>query len=144
MFDESLEDDKERKLAEQARLLYPIIIEFISTKQIMGQIESQGIAKPSQAYKLIQETEKIYGRVRQVTKDGRRSLLVEIIMEALYEAKEAKDYKAVDRLVDKLAKLDGLYEAQGHMTTIYNNLTMAPIQISDEAPKDVIDLEINE
>lgn len=134
-----LEDAQLIKLCNAARLIYPLMVEEITTKSIVERLVGENICGPGQAYKMIRETEKIYGRVRQNSQDGLRAILVENALQALKDARDEKDYRGVAGLIDKIAKLEGLYTEQGKVQEVYQQLTLMPIQVT--ADPQVIEME---
>lgn len=134
-----LTDPQHIQLMEAAKHIYPLMVEELTTKSIVERLVSEKICGPGQAYRMIRETERIYGRVRQNSQDGLRAILVENALQSLKDARAEKDYRGVASLIDKIAKLEGLYTEQGKVQEVYKTLTLMPIQVTSD-PK-VIEIE---
>ena len=125
-----IEDVKIRKEAQILRTVWPIITSEISWSNIVKKIVDLGICKENKAIYYVRMAEKVYGRVREADKAGRRAVLVEICLDALKVAKDDGDYKSVDRLVDKIAKLEGVYQTEDNFGNIYKDLQLTQIILS--------------
>lgn len=134
-----LEDPQHIRLCEAAQLIYPLMVEELTTKAIVERLLADKICGPGTAYRMIRETERIYGRVRQNSQDGLRSILVENALQSLRDARDAKDYRGVASLLDKIAKLEGLYTEQGKVQEVYKTLTLMPIHVTSNP--EVIEIE---
>lgn len=125
----------DRALAKAAAKVYPILVEQMTMKDSIAKLIELGLSRnETHAVKLIHDTEKIYGRVYESDRSGRKSILMEIAWDALREAKEkAKDtgnYNPVEKLIDRIAKLGGFYETAENITQIYQQLTLPTPNIS--------------
>lgn len=131
--DTELTDVHERRLRQMAVHVYPLLISEVSISAVSAKMVELGlITSRGKAYNIITEVERIYGRVREVSKESRRAVLVEILAEALGEAKKKKDFRAVARIADRIAKLEGLYMEEGNMVNVYQELVLpAPLLTSD-------------
>lgn len=126
---------EDRKIAQEAQVIkqiWPIIIEEISWKAIVEKIDDLNICKRAKCVYYVRLAEKVYGRVREADKLGRRAILVEIALTALKKAHDAGDYKAVDRLIDKVAKLEGVYQTEDNTNTLYQTLILPEVNLSSD------------
>lgn len=135
--DVELEDSKLLKRAKIIQHVWPILVEEISTKATIKRLIDQRIAKgPRQATKMIQDTEIVYGRVAEADRKGAKAILVEITKEALREsrvkARDTGNWAPVERLIDKLAKLQGLYEEKDNLVKVYQELRLPELTVSSD------------
>ena len=131
IFGKPLENQVHQELLAKARQIWPIICEELTTKAIVAKIVKLEIAKSRQAHNLVMETEKIFGRARRNNKEGRIAMLIEIAMRTMKDAREAGKYEVVDRLIDRIAKLENLYERDTGLGNVYQTLILQPIQLTD-------------
>lgn len=118
--------------AQNVRIIYPILIEFPSTRQAVNEVMAQTNLTYKQAFDLVQLTEKVYGMIRHRDKEGRKTILIDIMYEALSEARKNQDYNAVSRLGDKIAKMEGFYENSKTIMHLYKNLELPRVVVSDD------------
>lgn len=131
-------------LAKAAKAIYPILVQEMTLKDSVAHIIHVGIATNyDKAVKLVRDTEKIYGRIEKADRDGRKAILIDIAWDALKAARdkamETGNFNAVERLIDRLAKLGGFYEEGSNIKQIYQQLNL-PAPIITDDPK-VIDLD---
>lgn len=125
------------RMAKMANNIFPILCEQMAHKERVKQIQDLLEINPSRALYLIQETEKIYGRVREHNKAGRKAIMIEFMYESLANARKDKDSKAVERIAHRINMMEGFYEEQGvNITNVYQQLTLQPISVSSD-PKTV-------
>lgn len=133
LHDRELDDPDERRLRHLAVAIWPIMIDEVTTTGVCKKMVELGLAKDLRAAtKLIPDVERIYGRVKQADKDGRRAIMVEILLDALKRARDKGNFNAVQRIADRIAKLEGLYMEEGSMVNIYNELTLPAPMLTDD------------
>uniref|UniRef100_UPI00259A08DD hypothetical protein n=1 Tax=uncultured Algoriphagus sp. TaxID=417365 RepID=UPI00259A08DD len=135
--DAELEDQKLLKRATIVQVVWPILIEQMSNKAtIQAIIDAKIVKGPRMAYSAIQDTVKVYGRIEEADRKGAKAILIEITKEALREARnKARDtgnWAPVERLIDKLAKLQGLYETTDNLVKVYQELRLPDLQVSSD------------
>jgi hypothetical protein len=118
--------------AQAIRQIYPILLEFPSTRQAVDEIMAQTNLSYQKAFNMVQLTEKVYGMIRHRDKEGRKAILIDIMYESLSAAKAAGDYNAASRLGDKIAKMEGFYEQSKTIMHLYKNLDLPPVVVSDD------------
>lgn len=122
-------------LAKAAQATYPIMVEEMTQKDSVAKILSLGLASnQAKAIKLIHDTEKIYGRVYEGDRTGRKAILLEVAWEALREAREKAqetgNFSPVQKLIDQIAKLGGYYETADNIRNVYQQLVLPTPTIS--------------
>ena len=114
-------------------------------------MDAKIVRGPRQAYTAIQDTYMVYGRIEAADRKGEKAILIEITREALREsrnkARETGNWAPVERLIDKLAKLQGLYETTDNLVKVYHELRLPELRVSDN-PRVVdgkfIEVEVDE
>ena len=135
--DTELEDRKLKQLARIIQHVWPVLVEEISTKATIKRLVDMGIARGTrQATRFVQETEIVYGRIADFDRKGAKSILIEITKEALREsrnkARDTGNWAPVERLIDKLAKLQGLYETTDNLKLVMQELHLPPLQVTSD------------
>jgi len=141
-----LENEEELAMAKRAVMVYPIIIEEISTKAIIAKLIELQISRSEYfAHKHIRETERIYGKVRRADREGRKAILLEQMHEVLVlmikDAKDSGNWAPVERMFGRIAKIEGLNDEQTNLVAVYQSLEFPTLQVTSDPQEVFIEVE---
>lgn len=108
---------------------------LFSPQQCVTMLMQEYSIKYSQAYQIMAESTRLYGRVEDVDKAGTTKILIENLHVAMSIAIKDKNADAIISAVEKIAKLNRLYEEQAQISPedlmpartvkyVQNNLTV--------------------
>ncbi len=100
--------DHQRDKAQQIRSAYTWLLEAWAQADIVKELEKDFDVSTTTAYRVIRNTEIIFGSLRRANKDILRQIAISAAKEALYLAKKAKDYKAIAGATKLLSDVGGL------------------------------------
>lgn len=107
---------KELETLEKYRKCFAWRSKLFSPQQTVTMLMQEYGIKYSQAYQLLTESTRLYGKVEDVDKEGTRKILVENLYVAMSLAVKDKNPEAIIAAVEKIAKLNRLYEEAGQLT----------------------------
>lgn len=142
-----ISDSALRARAENVRAVYPILVEALSTKETVMRIVDMGISREREAMDLVRDAERVYGRVQMHSENGLRNILTETGLDMLRMARDAGDYNAAARLIEKIGNLQGLFDDRSKQEQIYELLILPVIQVTDKPEAlevEAIEVELNE
>jgi len=129
---DDLSDTAMKARAENIRQVYPILVEALSTKETVDRITDMGICNQREAMDLVRDAERVYGRIQMHSENGLRNILTETGLDMLRMARDAGDYNAAARLIEKIGNLQGLFDNSAKQEQIYNLLVLPAIKVTDE------------
>ncbi|MEL6627651.1 MAG: hypothetical protein AAFQ92_19165 [Bacteroidota bacterium] len=140
-----LEPD-ELAIAKRAMMVYPIIVEEISTKAIIAKLIKLQISSSQYfAHKHIRETEHIYGKVRRADREGRKAILLEQMHEVLVlmiqDAKDSGNWAPVERMFGRIAKIEGLNDDQTSLVQVYQSLEFPKLEVTSDPQEVFVEIE---
>lgn len=105
-------------------------------------VEREKVSK-SQAYKIVREALDLFGDVAKSSKEGLRHIVTEGLMQVLNHAKAAKDLQAAERIYGTIARINGLYNAEGSTTTMVGSINVlftSDPSVLEEEQNPIIDI----
>lgn len=87
-----------------------------SQQHTMQMLKQDATIDDAMAYRILQESTKLYGRVEDIDKEGTRRILIEHLYIAMSIAIKNRDSNSINSTVEKIAKLSKIYDENPQLT----------------------------
>ncbi len=133
---------KEQEILEKYRKCFAWRCKLFSPQQCVQMLMQEYSIKYSQAYQLMAESTRLYGKVEDIDREGTRKVLIENLYVAMSIAVKDKNSEAIISAVKEVAKLSRVNEEAGQLSPedlmpartvkyVQNNLTVNNFSASE-------------
>jgi hypothetical protein len=106
----------EHETLEKYRKCFAWRCKLFSPQQVVNMLMQEYGLKYSQAYQLMAESTKLYGKVDDIDREGSRKILIENLYVAMSIAVKDKNAEAIIAATREIAKLSRVYDEQSPLT----------------------------
>lgn len=129
---------KDEQMLERCIQIFTLLSKGHTDHEIIKIIDKAGWVKKSMGYILIRKTKVLFGDAYISNKTAEKAIAIQMAKEAYNLALKTENAVAMVAATKLITQLEGTLSESQNLTIIYQNLTLPPIQISDD-PK-VIDI----